>query len=432
MSAEARALDPRQALAMILAGGVGSRLNVLVRHRAKPAVPFGGIYRLIDFPLSSVMNSGMERVGILTQYLPYSLTDHIAEGRPWGLVGRAREVRILPPHQGTHGSDWYRGTADAIFRNLSYVHRHHPELVVILSGDHIYTMDYIRMIDYHLRSGADATVAVQPVPIETASLFGTVVTEGDRITGFEEKPEHPTSNLISLGIYVFSTQVLVRRLVEASARWPDTDFGRHVFPAMLQAGDTLCAYLEEGYWQDVGTIRAYFDTHMDLIDPEHPLDLRAWGIRANLEENRLGDRPPAYVGSSAHVEDSMLARGCRIEGTVTESILSPGVTVEAGAVVHRSILMHDDNIGPGALLDHVILDKNVEIGREAVLGIGPDTVNQRFPKHLDSGITVVGKGARITDGAHIGRNVVVYPFEDLSRFGRSRIESGETVGYREG
>jgi glucose-1-phosphate adenylyltransferase len=435
MSTEAAhsfSLDPRRALAMILAGGVGSRLNVLVRQRAKPAVPFGGIYRLIDFPLSNVMNSGIERVGILTQYLPYSLTDHIGAGETWGLVGRTREVRILPPHQGTHGSDWYQGTADAIYRNLSYIHRHEPELVVILSGDHIYYMDYTRMIDFHLRSQADVTIAVRRIPIETAHLFGTLHVDSHfQITGFDEKPEHPTSNLISMGIYVFSTGSLIRRLEEESERRSDTDFGHHVFPAMLRQGDRMFAYPEEGYWQDVGTIKAFFDSHMDLLDPDHPLDLKSWGVRANLEENRRGDRPPAYTGRGAQVSQSMISPGCRVNGTVTESVLSPGVVVEEGAVIHQSIIMHDVRIGAGARLSRVVLDKNVQVGRESILGAqGEDRVNQLFPKHLDTGITLVGKGAKLPDHARLGKNVVIFPYEDLSARSRLVLESGETVGHR--
>jgi glucose-1-phosphate adenylyltransferase len=430
---ERRSLDTRRALAMILAGGVGSRLNALVRHRAKPAVPFGGSYRLIDFPLSNVMNSGMERVGILTQYLPYSLTDHIGNGHAWGLVGRTREVRILPPHQGTHGSDWYRGTADAIYQNMSYVRRHDPELVLVLSGDHIYHMDYTRMIDFHHRHGADATIAVRTVPLEEASLFGIVhVDPSGRITGFEEKPLRPTSNLISMGIYCFTASTLVRRLEQMKEEHCD-DFGHHVFPDMLRRGDRLFACPEDGYWQDVGTLRSYFDSHMDLLDPEHPLDLRKWRVRSNMDESRVGDRPPAWAGPQAAVRRSIISRGCRVEGTVEESVLSPGVIVEAGAVVRRSIVMHDSRIEEGARLDSVIVDKRCTIGREAqVGGIGSDEVNRLYPKHLDCGISLLGKSARIPRNSRIGRNVLVCAHPGLSGRGPIEAESGETVGEMDG
>ncbi len=427
------ALDMRRVLALILAGGVGSRLNVLVRHRAKPAVPFGGIYRLIDFPLSNVMNCGMEKVGILTQYLPYSLTDHIGSGHAWGLVGRAREIRILPPHQGTKGSDWYGGTADAVYRNLGYLRRHQPELVVVLSGDHIYTMDFARMIDFHLRHAADATIAVRRIPIETASQFGIIdVDSQSRITGFHEKPEHPKSNLVNMGIYVFSADVLVRRLLAAGSQRANTDFGHHIFPTMLEDGDRLFAYPEQSYWQDVGTVRAYFDSHMDLIDIKRPLNLKAWRVRTNLEEARLGDRPPAFVGRRGHVRQSVICRGCRIDGNVSESILSPGVLVEEGAVVRQSIILHDVRVRAGARIEHAIVDKSADIGPEAVIGgWGSDQVNERFPKHLDSGITLVGKGAHIPERVRIGKNVVVLSEQKLPLSPGAVVESGGTVGDAE-
>lgn len=430
---DARSADTRRTLAMILAGGVGSRLNVLVRHRAKPAVPFGGIYRLIDFPLSNVMNSGIERVGILTQYLPYSLTDHIGNGHAWGLVGRSREVRILPPHQGTRGNDWYRGTADAIYQNLSYILRHNPDQVVVLSGDHIYQMDYARMIDCHIKHGADATIAVRPVSWEEAPNFGTVhVDSSCRIIGFEEKPPKPTSNLISMGIYCFSTRVMIQRLEEMREEQSD-DFGHHVFPAMLRKGDRLFAHRDEGYWQDVGTLGAYFDTHMDLLDPDHPLDLRAWGVRSNMDENRPGDRPPVWAGAQAQITQSILSRGCRIEGEVSESILSPGVVIETGAVVRRSIIMHDARIEADAQLDSVIIDKDGVVGTGAVVGGTGETVpNRLYPKHLDTGITLVGKGARIPARSRLGRNVLVLPHPSLSHAGPIVAESGDTVGQVEG
>lgn len=424
--------DPRKSLALILAGGVGSRLNVLVQRRAKPAVPFGGIYRIIDFALSNAMNSGIETVGVLTQYLPYSLTDHIGNGQSWGLVGRSREARILPPHQGAQGSEWYKGTADAVYRNVSYIERHAPEYVVILSGDHVYAMDYRAMIARHVEARADVTIAVRSVPIEEASSFGTIfVDDGGRITGFEEKPKQPRSNLISMGIYVFSTGVLVERLQELVGEKNRTDFGHDVFPDMLRRGDHLATFRHEGYWQDVGTIRAYFDSHMDLIDPRSPLDLRSWGIRTNLDEARLGDRPVAWIAPHGSARRAIVARGCRIAGEVRGSILGPGVVVEDGAVVHDSIILTDCRIGAGARLDHAILDKGVVVGPGAIIGgIGDETVNERFPGHLDTGITLIGKGARIPGAASIGKNVVVVPEADLAQLGVTDVASGDTVDRR--
>jgi glucose-1-phosphate adenylyltransferase len=426
--------DPRKTLALILAGGVGSRLNVLVHRRAKPAVPFGGIYRIIDFAMSNVMNSGLERVGILTQYLPYSLTDHIGNGHPWGLVGRSREVTILPPHQAAQGSDWYQGTADAVFRNLGYVERHDPEQVLILSGDHVYSMDYAAMISEHVDSGAEATIAVRTVPWDQASSFGTIhVDDTGSVARFEEKPANPTSNLISMGIYVFRTEVLLRTLREITAVGEGADFGHHIFPKLLQAGARLKTHRWDGYWQDVGTIRAYFDCHRDLIDPEAPLDLRSWRVRTNLDERGRGDRPAAYFGASASVRESLIARGCKIRGTVSRSILSPGVVVEAGAEVRSSILMTDCRIEAGAVLENVILDKDVAVEKEARVGVdGENRINERFPTHLDSGITLVGKGARIAPRIQIGKNVVIFPGIDLVERGAGDVASGETVDRRSG
>ncbi|MCA9757097.1 MAG: NTP transferase domain-containing protein [Candidatus Eisenbacteria bacterium] len=423
--------DLRRTLTLILAGGVGSRLNVLVQRRAKPAVPFGGIYRIIDFAISNAMNSGVETVGILTQYLPYSLTDHIGDGHSWGLVGRSREARILPPHQGTQGSDWYKGTADAVYRNLSYIERHAPDQVLVLSGDHVYAMDYRGMVAQHIEKQADVTIAVRSVPIEEASSFGTIfVDDSGRITGFEEKPQKPRSNLISMGIYVFDTRVLVDRLLEVVGEKKRTDFGHDIFPDMLTRGDHLSTYRYEGYWQDVGTIRAYFDSHMDLVASD-PIDIRSWSVRTNLDEARIGDRPAAWIGPSGSVQSAIVARGCRIGGTVRNSILSPGVVVEEGATVENSILLADCRIAAGARLDHAILDKLVEIGPSAVVGgCGEDTVNERFPGHLDTGISLIGKGARIPGHCKIERNVVVFPESNLTELGVSHVESGDTVDRR--
>ena len=424
------ARDLRRTLSLILAGGVGSRLNVLVRERAKPAVPFGGVYRIIDFTLSNVMNSGLERVGILTQYLPYSLTEHIGNGQPWGLVGRSREVKILPPHQGTHGSDWYKGTADAVYRNLRYIERHDPDLVVVLSGDHVYSMDYASMIQHHVEMGADATIAVRTVPWEEASSFGTVhVDDASWITGFEEKPANPKSNLISMGIYVFSRKVLIQRLRDITGMGAGPDFGHHIFPTMLEEGAKLAAFAWDGYWQDVGTIRAYFDAHMDLINPTQPLNLRSWGMRTNLDEtDRTGDRAAGWVSASGSIRRSLMGRGCRIDGEVEGSILSPGVVVEKGAAVRNSILMHDCVVESGAVLEQTVADKRVVVGARAEIGThGDDTVNERFPSHLDSGITLLGKGSRIGGKTRVGKNVVVFQNLDLRERGIQTIESGDTI-----
>ncbi|MCK4413231.1 MAG: NTP transferase domain-containing protein [Candidatus Eisenbacteria sp.] len=421
----------RSALALILAGGVGSRLNVLVRRRAKPAVPFGGIYRIIDFTLSNVMNSGIERAGILTQYMPYSLTKHLGRGESWGLVGRSREVRILPPHTGTRASDWYQGTADAVYRNLDYVARSYPEITLVLSGDHIYCMDYAALVEQHIQMGAEATVAVKQVPLSDAHQFGTVIADADGwITGFEEKPDKPQSDLISLGIYAFDTEILVRTLEEICGLLHQTDFAQHVFPAMLDRGK-LAMYRFGGYWQDVGTVKAYVDATMELLDPDSPLDLPNWNVRTNMNVTGPGDRPPAFIAPGAHVQHATLARGCRIHGTVEGSVLSPGVVVAEGAVVRDSILLHDARIEQGALVEHVVADKKVIVGAEARLGDAAlgEAINHAFPTHLDQGLTVLGKEARIPRRCRIGRNCCVFPGADLERLDIDLLPSGETVQW---
>lgn len=426
-----RHFDLRNTLALLLAGGVGSRLNVLVQRRAKPAVPFGGVYRIIDFALSNIMNSGIEKVGVLTQYMPYSLTKHLGGGESWGLQGRWREIRILPPHTGTSASDWYKGTADAIFRNLGYVHRHEPEIVVLLSGDHIYHMDYAELIAHHIHMGARATIAVMEVPLKRASEFGTVLTDGsDWVTGFEEKPENPRSNLISMGIYVFSASALEQTLDEVCGLRRETDFGKHVFPFMLEQGG-VCTYRFKGYWQDVGTVKAYFDTNMELLDPNSSLTLPEWGVRTNLMEARMGDRPPAFIAPGARVRNSTLARGNRIHGQVEDCVLSPGVIVEEGAVVRSSILMHDTHVGAGAQVEQLVTDKGVVIGPEAQIGV-PDLgneINRCFPTHLDQGLTVIGKRAQVPGRTRIGRNCCVFPEADLAMLDLQTLPSGETIEW---
>ncbi|MBD3235891.1 MAG: NTP transferase domain-containing protein [Candidatus Eisenbacteria bacterium] len=430
---ETRPYDLRGTLALILAGGVGSRLNVLVRRRAKPAVPFGGIYRIIDFALSNVMNSGIERVGILTQYMPYSLTKHLGRGEAWGLTGRSREVRILPPHTGTRASDWYQGTADAVYRNLSYIGRYRPEITLVLSGDHIYRMDYAALIEAHIDRGADATLAVREIPIEEAHQFGTVKVDGeDWVTGFEEKPPQPTSNLISMGVYAFRTELLVSALEEICESRGGTDFAKDLFPFLLER-NRLAAYRFGGYWQDVGTVRAFFDANMELLDPGSPLDLPHWGVRTNLFEGGRGDHAPAFVAPGARVRHATLARGCRVRGDVSGSVLSPGVIIEEGARVRDSIIMHEGVVQAGAVVEQVVADKQVVIGRHAHIGdpsLGEE-VNRAYPRHLDQGLTLIGKGAILPERCRIGRNCCIFPGAVLANLEIERLPSGETVEWEE-
>lgn len=430
MSAIAPSIDMRRTLAILMAGGEGSRLNCLVHRRAKPAVPFGSIYRIIDFAMSNVMHAGLEQIGILTQYMPYSLSDHIGDGESWGMIGRSRGARILPPHRGQRDSDWYRGTADAVFRNRNYIERHHPASVLILSGDHVYRMDYARLVGEHLNSGADVTIAVREVAWEEVPNFGTVLTDATgRITGFEEKPKNPRSNLISMGIYVFARKTLIDELDEVIGNQGLTDFGQHIFPHMLASGRHLQAHRFGGYWQDVGTIRAYFESHMEMLKPDTQINLASWRIRTNIGEARPGDRPPAEFAPSADVESSLIASGCRISGQVRESVLSPGVVIEPGAIVERSILMHDVRIRAGARIREAILDKQAEVGEGSIVGgEGESKPNHRFPTHLDSGLVLIGKGAILPPDSVIERNAVLFPFVTLPRGRHAHVEAGGTIG----
>jgi glucose-1-phosphate adenylyltransferase len=415
----------RDTLVMLLAGGVGSRLNILASRRAKPAVPFGGAYRIIDFTLSNVMHSGLERVGLLTQYKPASLMDHVGGGEPWDLRGRERGVKILPPHTGEHDSDWYKGTADAIYQNLWFMEDHRPEKVLILSGDHVYRMDYEAMIAAHEAASAELTIAAMQVPWEETHRFGIMVTDEKlRITAFQEKERNATSNLASMGIYVFNYAALVEELREVVASRKGFDFGKDIIPGMVGRRRLLC-YPFAGYWRDVGTLSSYLDANMDCIDPASGLDLAAWNICTGPDEKGLGDRPPVRLGPRAAVSNSLVARGCTIEGSVTESVIFPGVHVGRGACVRRSVVMQDCRLGADCSVESAILDKLAVIGEDAVLGHGdPSVVNRTYPTHLDAGITVVGKQASVPARAVIGTNCIVFPGVALAA---TRLADGETV-----
>jgi glucose-1-phosphate adenylyltransferase len=413
---------------MLLAGGVGSRLNILASRRAKPAVPFGGDYRIIDFSLTNVMAAGLERVGLLTQYKPFSLMDHVGSGAPWDLIGRERGIKVLPPHTGETDSDWYKGTADAIYQNLWFMEDYRPDKVLVLSGDHVYRMAYEPMIAAHERAGADLTIATMPVPQEETHRFGVVLADPDNlITGFQEKVRDASSNLASMGIYVFSYAALVEELRSIVARKRGFDFGKDVIPGML-GRRKLLAYPFTGYWRDVGTIKSYLEANMDCLDPRSGLDLASWGICTAQDEQGRGDRPPVRVGRRARIDNSLIARGCVIEGEVTNSVLFGGVKVAAGARVRDAVVMHDTLVGEGASVDYAILDKHTVIGAGATVGQGDATLaNRAFPSHLDCGISVIGKQATVPGGFLIGKNCLVYPGVDLGGWPGPRLDDGETA-----
>jgi glucose-1-phosphate adenylyltransferase len=416
----------RKTLGMLLAGGVGSRLNILAQARAKPAVPFGGLYRIIDFTLSNASNSGLSNLGVLTQYKPLSLMEHIGDGDAWDFIGRRRGAKILPPRTGEKDSDWYKGTADAIRQNMDYIGNHDSERVLILSGDHIYYMDYSAMVAYHKSRKADLTIGMMRVPWEQTRHFGVAIVDDDyRLLEWEEKPKQARSNLASMGIYVFNTDFLFYCLREI----PEHDFGKNIIARALGT-HKVHAYMFEGYWRDVGTLHAYWNTNMDLLRPdESGLRLGDWKVYTNLEEEgRSGDRQPTRILAAAKVANSFISQGCVIEGEVTNSVLSPGVKVLRGAKVANSVVMHDSMIEPGAVLDHVIADKQTTVGRDCRIGLGDaGKPNQRFPDHLSEGLTIIGKNARIPAKIAVGTNCIIYPQVEAGAFPAEVIADGETV-----
>ena len=418
----------RDTLVMLLAGGVGSRLNILASERAKPAVPFGGAYRIIDFTLSSVMHSGLELVGLLTQYKPLSLMEHVRGGEPWDFIGRERGVKILPPRTGEADSDWYKGTADAVFQNLGFMEGYRPDKVLILSGDHIYRMDYDRMIAAHEARGADLTIAAMPVPWEETHRFGVMVSDAESwITEFQEKVKHAKSNLASMGVYVFDYRTLVEELQTVVGAKQGFDFGKDIIPGMLGRRRLLC-YPFEGYWRDVGTIRSYHEANMDCLTPGSGLDLRTWEIRTAPDVLGWGDRPPVRLGPSATVANALIARGCVVEGTVENSVLFPGVQVQRGARVRDAIIMQNTVVAEGCEVEYAVVDKHCVLGSGAVIGSGDAAIpNRQTPSHLDCGITVIGKSAVIPKRLQIGKNCIVYPRVDLHGRPLNRIADGETI-----
>jgi len=414
-------------VAMIMAGGEGSRLTVLSEHRAKPSVPFAGKYRIIDFTLSNCVNSRIFDVAILTQYRPHSLNEHIGIGKPWDLDRVRGGVQLLQPYLARGSQGWYQGTADAVYQNLDYLHNREADQVVILSGDHIYKMDYRDMIRYHEEKSADLTVAVMNVPLEETDRFGIMTTnKNGRVTAFHEKPrDRDKGTLASMGIYIFDVEKLTRRLQEGHEREPNLDFGKHVIPDMI-AEDRVYAYQFDGYWVDVGTIDAYLNTSLELCEADSPLNL--WDpdfvIRTRSEE-----RPPVKTSALSRVVRSLISNGCTIHGRVEHSVLSPGVYVSPGAVVRDSVIMNETWIGPGAVIDRTVIDKKVVVGSGAQLGVGDDnTPNAEMPDKLFAGISVVGKAAHLPANLRMGRNVLVYADVDEDAItGHEHIPSGSTI-----
>lgn len=414
-------------VAMIMAGGEGSRLTVLSEKRAKPSVPFAGKYRIIDFTLSNCVNSGIYDVAILTQYRPHSLNEHIGIGKPWDLDRVRGGVRLLQPYQARGKQGWYLGTADAVYQNLDYLLTHDAERVLILSGDHVYKMDYRKMLAFHEEKGADLTVAVMHVPLEETDRFGIMtVNKNNRITEFHEKPKNrDKGTLASMGIYVFNVDKLAQRLEEEHRKTAALDFGQHVIPQMI-ANDKVYAYEFSGYWVDVGTVDAYWRTSLELCSPDSPLDL--WDPNFVIR-TRSQERPPVKTSALGRIIKSLVSNGCTIRGLVEHSVLSPGVYVSPGAIVRESVIMNDAWIGPGAIIDKSVLDKEVIVGPSARIGHGDDMrVNAEMPDKLFTGITVVGKGAHLPANIRIGRNVLVHANVDEQLTASfDLIPSGSTI-----
>lgn len=416
----------KRVLAMILAGGQGDRLSVLSEERAKPAVIFGGRYRIIDFALSNCVNSGISKVAVLAQYRPRSLVDHIGIGRPWDLDRTGGGVYILQPYLGRESSDWYRGTADAVYQNLYFVEEQRAELVLILAGDHVYKMNYEEMINYHIEKRADCTVALYEVPLEEASRYGIVTVDEDgRVIDFEEKPPFPRSTLISMGIYVFEPHFLREQLIaDAQDENSTHDFGRDILPKAFPH-HRVYGYRFHGYWRDVGTIQAYFDANMDLLTDLPQLNLYD---RDTLIRTQTTGLPPTKIGGRAYVSRSLLNLGCIINGHVEHSVLSPGVFIEEGAVVRDAIIFHDTRVESGAIIEYSIIDKEVVVGKHAYIGFGDDfRPNKERPDIVNTGITIVGKRAQIPPSLRIGRNVVIGPSVGPADLDDDYISSGSTI-----
>ena len=414
----------KEMIAMLLAGGQGSRLGVLTAKVAKPAVSFGGKYRIIDFPLSNCINSGIDTVGVLTQYQPLRLNSHIGIGIPWDLDRNVGGVTVLPPYEKSPNSEWYTGTANAIYQNLEYMEQYNPDYVLILSGDHIYKMDYKIMLDYHKANNADITIAAMPVPMEEASRFGIVVTDEDnRITEFEEKPTQPKSNLASMGIYIFSWKVLKEALIKLKDQ-NECDFGKHVIPYCFENNKRIFAYEYNGYWKDVGTLSSYWEANMELIDiiPVFNLYEEFWKIYT-----RTDTIPPQYIGENAYIEKSIIGDGTEIYGKVYNSVIGAGVVIEEGTVVRDSIIMNNSVIGKDSIVTKSIIAEDVQIGSHVELGAGEEAENVFKPKIYNSGLVTVGECSVIPDNVTVGKNTAISGETTIDDYQEGQLASGGII-----
>ena len=419
----------KEMIAMLLAGGQGSRLGVLTQKVAKPAVAFGGKYRIIDFPLSNCINSGIDTVGVLTQYQPLRLNTHIGIGIPWDLDRNEGGVTVLPPYEKSTSSEWYTGTANAIYQNLAYMEQYNPDYVLILSGDHIYKMDYEVMLDFHKANKADITIACMPVPIEEASRFGIMVTdESNRITEFEEKPEHPSSNLASMGIYIFSWPVLKEALIALKDQ-NGCDFGKHILPYCKEKGQRLFAYEYNGYWKDVGTLGSYWEANMELIDiiPEFNLYEEFWRIYTK------GDViPPQYISEDAVVDKCIIGEGTEIYGEVHNSVIGPNVVIGKGSVIRDSIIMKNTSVGENVVMDKAIVAEDVVVGNNVVIGCGEEAPNVLKPAVYSFGLAAIGENSVIPDNVKIGKNTAISGVTTKEDYPDGELAAGQVIAAKDG
>ena len=414
----------KEMIAMLLAGGQGSRLGILTAKVAKPAIAFGGKYRIIDFPLSNCINSGVDTVGVLTQYQPLRLNTHIGIGIPWDLDRNIGGVTVLPPYEKSSNSEWYTGTANAIFQNLDYMESFNPDYVLILSGDHIYKMDYEVMLDFHKANHAEVTIAAMPVPPEEAKRFGIVITDENRkITEFEEKPEHPHGNLASMGIYIFNWKTL-KNALKAMANQPALDFGKHVIPYCKEKGSPLYAYEFNGYWKDVGTLHSYWEANMELVDivPEFNLYEEYWKIYTKSDA-----LPPQYLARESKVEKSIIGEASTIGGEIYNSVIGCDVTIGKGTVIRDSIIMSQTVIGANCEINKAIIAENTVIGNNVKLGVGCEEVNETDPKIYTDGIVTIGEKTNVPDGVSVGKNTVISGMTTLEDYPNKQLSGGKSL-----
>ena len=414
----------KEMIAMLLAGGQGSRLGVLTSKLAKPAVAFGGKYKIIDFPLSNCINSGVDTVGVLTQYRPLRLNQHIGIGMPWDLDRNIGGVTVLPPYEKSTDSSWYTGTANAIYQNLEFMEYYNPDYVLILSGDHIYKMDYEVMLDYHKASKAAVTLATYEVPMEEASRFGVVITDDEGcIQEFEEKPEHPRSNKASMGIYIFNWKVL-KNALQVMKDVPSCDFGKHIIPYCHEQGERICAYDFKGYWKDVGTLGSYWEANMELVDiiPEFNLYEEFWRIYTKSDA-----LPPQYIADSAKVGKCIIGEGTEVYGEVEHSVIGSAVTIGEGAVVRDSIIMNGAVIGKNCVIDKAIIAENTVIGDGAVLGVGEYAPSEYNPKVYAFDLVTIGEKSVIPPNVKIGKNTAIFGETAPEDYPNGELKSGGSL-----